>query len=588
MLTNRQIHILSYLANHEGWVSGEQLSDHFHLDRKTVQSELRLLEQELGSQGQIESSRKGYRLTTLTPAARKSIYQEITACGGRNCLGARPSALILYLMLLKDYISMQQLAELFYLSKTAVSLEMETLKRWAARYEGLSLEVSTSRGIRLDGPEDRKRSYCARFATVQAMRSVPVDQETVQAYESILQTVTDVLKQAFTAAGFWITGEAFDESCRYLAVCSLRSQMGFQLETPALRPAGPYAGFSAQACGQIAQICGYRFTEAEIACFAFRLEGENTLNNWAAAPFPYEAQEGLEKLESRLQHILPTTPQPLLLRREAFLPSITKLMVRRQAGSVAINHYNEEIICRYPLETHLICTLLPDCFGLEPNKETSFLALQLASQLNQGRDTISVLLVSNQNQSVIGQIASALQGIGSPQMVRFQVLPGYAFACDPTVCADFDVLLTTDQATLMLSPQFHLIPCILTYDDVQQLDLYLKKKAESLREERQIDFLETCYQIQHVPGSSDLSALLPPASAGCQESRQTLGSKRLYVCRTGPCETGRLWVYDLELPILFRHKKIRRVIFASFQEGQPGMLQFFTTVSEFLTKELEG
>ena len=405
MLTNRQIHILSYLANHEGWVSGEQLSDHFHLDRKTVQSELRLLEQELGSQGQIESSRKGYRLTTLTPAARKSIYQEITACGGRNCLGARPSALILYLMLLKDYISMQQLAELFYLSKTAVSLEMETLKRWAARYEGLSLEVSTSRGIRLDGPEDRKRSYCARFATVQAMRSVPVDQETVQAYESILQTVTDVLKQAFTAAGFWITGEAFDESCRYLAVCSLRSQMGFQLETPALRPAGPYAGFSAQACGQIAQICGYRFTEAEIACFAFRLEGENTLNNWAAAPFPYEAQEGLEKLESRLQHILPTTPQPLLLRREAFLPSLPKLMVRRQAGSVAINHYNEEIICRYPLETHLICTLLPDCFGLEPNKETSFLALQLASQLNQGRDTISVLLVSNQNQSVIGQPA---------------------------------------------------------------------------------------------------------------------------------------------------------------------------------------
>ena len=87
MLTNRQIHILSYLANHEDWVSGEQLSNHFHLDRKTVQSELKLLEQELGSQGQIESGRKGYHLTALTPAARKSIYQEITAAGGRNCLG---------------------------------------------------------------------------------------------------------------------------------------------------------------------------------------------------------------------------------------------------------------------------------------------------------------------------------------------------------------------------------------------------------------------------------------------------------------------------------------------------------------------
>ena len=580
MLTNRQIQILSYLANHEGWVSGEQLSDHFHLDRKTVQSELKLLEQALDSQGQIESGRKGHRLTTLTPAARKSIYQEIAAGGGRNCLGVRPSALILYLMLLKDYISMQQLADLFYLSKTAVSLEMETLKRWAARYEGLSLEVSTIRGIRLDGPEDRKRSYCARFATVQAMRSVPVDQETVQAYESILQTVTDVLKQAFTAAGFGITGESFDESCRYLAICSLRSQMGFQLEAPPHHPAGPYAGFSAQACGQIAQICGYHFTQAEITYFA-------SLNDWAAAPFPYEAQEGLEKLESRLRQILPAAPQPLLLSREAFLPSITKLMIRRQAGSVAINHYNEEIICRYPLEAHLIFTLLPDCFGLEPNKETSFLALQLASQLNQGRDTISVLLVSNQNQSVIGQIASALRGIGSPQMVRFQVLPGYAFACDPTICANFDVLLTTDQATLMLSPQFHLIPCILTYDDVQRLDLYLKKKAESLREERQIDLLETCYQIQSIPGARDLSVLLPPPSAGCQESRQTLGAKRLYVCRTGPCETGRLWVYDLENPLLFRHKKIRRIIFASFPEGQPGMLQFFTTVSEYLTRELE-
>ena len=56
---------------------------------------------------------------------------------------------------------MQQLADIFYLSKTAVALEIDTVKRWIDRYAELDLEISGTKGIRILASEKRKRIYCA-------------------------------------------------------------------------------------------------------------------------------------------------------------------------------------------------------------------------------------------------------------------------------------------------------------------------------------------------------------------------------------------------------------------------------------------
>jgi lichenan operon transcriptional antiterminator len=590
MLTRRQINILTYLENYKTWVSGEQLTEHFHIDRKTVQSELKQIHEELGDGCNIESSRKGYQLTTFTPDVRKTVYEQIAFYGGRNCLGVRPSALALYLMLLKDYASMQQLADLFYLSKTAVSIEIETLKRWIERYDGLQLEVSGNRGIRIVGAEQRKRIYCAKFGTRQTFNSMPIGAEIIIFYEEKLQKVEQILQQEFTSYGLIVTGEEFNKNCRYIAICILRTRMGFAPpDEPAIEERR-YTQFVRRIDRRIEQELGYKANETEIYCFASMLEEENVLDERNAAPFVQEQQAwtGMMHLEHRLRKILAIPTEPIFTSREEMTQMISRLLVRSEGGNVAINHYNEEIICRYPLETHLMNTLLPECFGLEPNKETSFLALQLADGLNHYRDTVSVLLVCNQNRSIVRQIETALRSVGTPQIGQFKVLPGYAFESDQEVGGFYDVLLTTDQETLMAHPDFHHIPCILTYGDVQQLDIYMKHMAEHKRNKRQIDILEKFYRPKtHKGGNATLEDIIGVAN-GCDQSCQTIGARKLYVCRTGHNLPEQIMVYDLDSPIIYDHKKIRRIIYTSFPEGQQNILNFFTTVSDFLSEELES
>jgi len=64
-------------------------------------------------------------------------------------MNARASSIVIYLMFQKDYVSLQQLADLYFLSKTAVALELKTIERWVERNENIELEISTSKGLKL-------------------------------------------------------------------------------------------------------------------------------------------------------------------------------------------------------------------------------------------------------------------------------------------------------------------------------------------------------------------------------------------------------------------------------------------------------
>lgn len=142
-LTKRQIDILAYLLSRKDWVTSEQLSIHFEMNRKTIQQEIKLITEALAGKGMIISSKsRGYYLEHLTEEMRFYIREEIMKYGGRNSLGLKPSSLVLYFLFLKTHITMQTLADTFYMSKTAISLELSTVKRWVDRWEGIELEVS--------------------------------------------------------------------------------------------------------------------------------------------------------------------------------------------------------------------------------------------------------------------------------------------------------------------------------------------------------------------------------------------------------------------------------------------------------------
>jgi lichenan operon transcriptional antiterminator len=588
MLTQRQINILTYLENKKDWVSGEQLTDHFHLDRKTVQSELKQIKDYLGDGCSIETGRKGYQLASFTPAVRKDIYEQISYYGGRNCLGIRPSALVIYLCLLKDYISMQQLADLFYLSKTAISIELDTVKRWIARFDGLDLEISGKRGIKVIGSEHRKRFYLATFGSRHAFRSMPIDEEITHLYEETLLTVRNTLRHEFTAAGLLLTGEEYIRSCRYIAFTVLRCRMGFSMTDDGSKHDCRYLPFARHIIESLAPDLSCCFGTAELHDFAALLAEASYVrqNDAYVSSYQKRVTRGIAHLEDRLHEIIGFPQDILFPDKNSLSENISRLILCSENQIAAINHYNEEIICRYPLETHLMRTLLPTCFDLAPNKETSFLALDLANTLNQKRDRLSVLLVCNQNRSIATHIEHALYGAGIPKINKMSVLPVYAFEQDPSVAQQYDVLLTTSQEILMSHPGFYLIPCILSYDDLHQINAHLKQKAFDHRVRLREKVLGTCFQkIKHPGGKMSLADVIGEHPS-CMQSHQTIGSKRLFVCRTGSHLPRQIRVYEMETPILFHYKKIKKIIFASCPKGSADILDFFSVISDLLTEEL--
>lgn len=582
MLTNRQIDIIAGLLFRTGWVTSEQVSEYFNLNKKTIQIEIKNISEAMGKECVIVSSyHKGYCLEYISEEAKRYIYQEVMNHGGRTSLGIRPSSFVLYLLFLKSYISMQKLADTFYMSKTAVALEIKTVKRWVERYDGLKLEVSNQKGIMLHAGEARKRVYCAKFGSVHAFQSMPIADEIVKEYENYMIKTKEILLSFCTRFDCTITGEEFRKNARFIAINILRSRMGYSCEdTLQHYEESPEIQWLAL---QIKDEIHYELLHTELGAIRIMLEESSRLSMDSDLDWGMDTK--LCALEERIGGILDIPHNSLFTKREMVLHHISKMKRRFQAGNVAVNHYNEDIVLRYPLEVHLIYRLIPECLGMKITKEYSFLALFLASGLNVYRDSVSVLLVSNQNMSIISQIEEVIRQIAMFHVRQFKVVPGYLFQAQPSVCQDYEILLTTDKEEMFLDYPFFLINCILMRKDMAGLNSYLFKKQEELRQKKRIDIKNKYLTEESIDcgkaGTCTLEQILGK-DVDDSYSLHTFGNENLYIGRVCPLTETGIRVYSMPRPVHFLNKKIGRVILAQFKEGEAGIFDFFDVVSDIL------
>lgn len=582
MLTDRQIDIIACLLLRTGWVTSEQMSEHFKLNKKTIQIEIRNISEAMGKECVIASSyHKGYCLEYISEEAKSYIHQEVVNHGGRTSLGIRPSSFVLYLLFLKSYISMQKLADTFYLSKTAVALEIETVKRWVDRYDGLKLEVSNQKGIMIHAREERKRIYCAKFGSVHAFQSMPIAGEIVKEYESCLIKTKEILLSFCTRFDFAITGEEFSKNARFIAVNILRSRMGYSCEDN-LRH-GEKSPEILWLARQIEEQTHYELRDTELDAIRSMLEESCLLS--LDSDLDWEMDARLCMLEERIGGILGIPHNRLFVKRDLVLHHISKMERRFQAGNIAVNHYNEDIVLRYPLEVHLLYRLIPECLEMKITKEYSFMAMFLSSGLDAYRDSVSVLLVSNQNMSIISQIEEIVRQNAVYHVREFQVMPGYLFQAQPSVCQDYDILLTTDKEDMFLDYPFFLINCILTRKDAADLNRYLSEKQEELHQKKGM-VIKNKYltEVSVGFGREEIRTLEQALGIDLDDSYSlhTFGNENLYIGRICPAAETGIGIYIMTRPVHFLNKKIKRVVLAQFKEGEKGIFDFFDVVSDIL------
>ncbi len=216
-LTGRQIDILSFLLSRGDWVTSEELSEYLTLNKKTIQQEMKKILMILDDECQLEvQNRKGYFLKYLSDAARRVIVEKVRNHEMYYSMSVRSSMFLLYLAFQKDYVTMQGIADTFYFSKGAVALEIENVHRWAERCEGVILDISNQRGVRLIAREDRLRVFCSHFTTRQILKQAQLEEKIVDDYAAWYQIVEDVLKDVILRYHYVISGDELTRNTNLL------------------------------------------------------------------------------------------------------------------------------------------------------------------------------------------------------------------------------------------------------------------------------------------------------------------------------------------------------------------------------------
>lgn len=582
MLTTRQINILTYLLSKEEWVTSERLSMHFDLNRKTIQLEIKNISESLGNKCIILTSHhSGYFLKYLSDDAQDFIREEVTRYGGRNSLRLRPSAFVLYFLFMNSYVTMQMLADNFYMSKSAVSLELNTVKRWVDRCDGIEMEVSNKNGIMLHAEEMRKRIHCAKFGTVNVFRSIPLQKEVVDEYENYLNAVGQILIEVFTSYGYFVTGEEYHKNCRFIASCILRSRMGYMRPSEEMHK--PDSPLTLAVANLVRERLGYKLEAAELSDIQAMLE-ESSVLFVENASYP-EIERKLALLEDEICSVLNIPHAPIFKDRDMVVQHICKMYLRASAGNIALNHYNEDIVARYPLEAYLIYRIFPGCFQIPVSKEISFMALFLASDLNSYRESLSVLLVSNQNMSIINHIKKILCKNVSGNINEIKILPVYIFKQDTEIRFCYDILLTTDQEVLFVDKSFYLINCIITHKDMENLNMVFQKKSNHIFDEKKQKLREK-YLTENIVdqnhnGLISLDQVIKYSQDGTL-SYHTIGNGMIYIGRISPMAKTKIELYTMDFWIEYMNKKIRKIVFAQFRKGDEEIFDFFSTVSDII------
>jgi|GEM_PF-1218907 len=586
MLTTRQISIISYLISKGEWVTSDELSTHFDVNKKTIQLEIRGITEILGNECNILSNHhSGYSLDYLSEDAQNLIRDEVSRHGGRNSLGIKPSALALYFLFLDSYVTMQTLADTFFMSKTAVSIELYTVKRWVDRYEGIEMEVSNKNGIRLHADELRKRLYCSKFGTMKVFQSLPLDKKVLDDYERYLNIVGMILINVFSRFEYYVTGEEYHKNCRFIANCILRSRMGYKRF--AEQEKYWYSPLVLSIGEQVSERIGYELEQAELNDIQSMLE-ESSVLYLDSLNYP-DIENKLGKMENEICSIINISNVPLFNDSDMVIQQIQKMYLRTKAGNTALNHYNEDIIIQYPLEFYLTYRTFPRFFNMKVTNETSFIALSLAVGLNSYRDNVSILLISNQNMSIINQIETTLYQTIPGNISEIRILPAYLFEHDPDIRLKYDILLTTDQEVLFIDRSFYVINCILAQKDIENLIMAFLKRKNHLLNKKKMKIKEK-YLVKEAVNQkeskySSVDEIIGFAQDG-NLSYHTLGSETLYVGRISPQAKTGISVYLMDQTVDYLHKKIRKIIFANLQVGDEDVFDFFRAVSEIISENV--
>lgn len=578
-LNKRQLQILVVLRNKNHWITSEELAEALGTNKKTIQTEIKNMLAIYEKKIIIQSNkRSGYFLESIESETKQQIIQEVTKHKIYSSMDFRASTIVTYLLFQKGYVSMQKIADIFFLSKTAVSLQIKTILRWIERNPKLELEVSSTKGLKIIAEENSKRIFLSLVGTETVIQHARLPQQISTIFSNIMSTVQKTLKEVLISYNYIVSGEDFIRFSRYLVLTILRRE-------ELLEKTNRYTLFIPMVetlTKKLSSELPYSFSNQEKQAIENRLLELNYL--MINDEKNKEIEKNLRAFEQTIIRFLDLPVSLLFHETEFLLTHIKQMKTRMDAGHNTMNHFVQKIISRYPLEIYLIRRFFPIHFQLRPNlAESAYFVLYLAEALNPFRKQGEILIVSNHPISILNTLKKQIQQSMNMWIKECRIEPVYLFKNQSNKITEYDAILTTEQELIFEWDDLIYLPSVL--DEFESWEIYqiLREKLTIVEEKKKTKLLDHYYkeenQIKIHKKIDSIQQLISPSS---DLVMLPLNAETLLCCLIKSQVETKITEYQLEIPLIHQQRKIKRVFFVSFDYKRNDILVFFQAVSDLL------
>lgn len=613
MSRERQRRIIACLQGYADWVHGPELAAALGVSRRTLQNEIKAINQASFAETEmacIESNRRlGYRIVVPDRAGSS---QEIRNSSERHAEAPEyllERQIIVMLLFEREYVSIEHIAQRLYVSRSTVMSHFARVKRIVPRTPGAQLESLAGKGVRITASEREKRSMLTKCGSLDDGRLfLGVQLALTQLVD--IDRLRHLVADRFIGYAVMATSGSFESFVQYLAFTIVRSKCGFALDGHARDSADCDGDTEYTRCEstEVAPVVsdisnvvqahfGYQFTSAELHEIGLLLNELNLVHS--EMPSEGTAERVLDDFERRVESTIGVRLQMGLRLRSAVSEHIVRLSQRLSSGRVSVGSDTRRLFGTYPLAVHMLKTCLEPALGMRvPEAELSYMVLYLVAAIENLKDRLQVLLVSDKSASSIFELERRLGLYADEMHGVVRTIPSYMYLSNAEVYEAWaHLMITSDSQLAVMDHRFTLLEeksrSQLEMIRREMLSCRVQMDASSLRamegrypvvdldEQLARRAIETLLQAESDESTSSGNH---PSGRYVARSAETIGPATLCIIETELNEESWIGACRPLEPIAYLGKRIEKVVIAHYG-GETGPVPFFEYLSSILPSE---
>lgn len=409
---DRAIDIMKSLST-QSYTTSKALAEQLKVSSRTIRNDISLLNQELKKNGAyIESkARHGMLLHITNEAAYHTYYQNLMNSSPIN-KDNRIVQIIEYLLTLEDSVTMDDLCDIFYVSRSTMKKDMKDIRKIFEKHH-ITIDHRANQGLKIVGTEQNFRNC---LAALQKSRL-----EEISLKDENLETIIHIISTQVNKHNFEISDYSIRNFALHISVAITRIKDGKELElnsdTEDQLGNSPDIDLLLAIVSEIEKAFHVHFTKGEIGYLLLQISGKKTITTKNISGNTVISEETYKLVTQMLERVNEVFKIDFRYDLELITMLSTHLMpleIRAKHGIAVHNSMADDIRHNVMLSYNMAiiaCDTLEQKIGMKlPMDEIAFVALPFSLALKRKW--------SNQKEKVLIVCGS---GKASSELLAYQV-----------------------------------------------------------------------------------------------------------------------------------------------------------------------